>query len=83
MTIHYVNTGTFTVDANGDRIDKTSSTTTIATMRSTSMAALVIPADDVPNSAGYPTIKEYLKAEAVSGYKLYHLDQNIIITYDA
>jgi hypothetical protein len=47
------------------------------------MAALVIPADDVPNSAGYPTIKEYLKAEAVSGYKLYHLDQNIIITYDA
>ena len=83
MTVHYVNTGNFTVDANGDRIDKNSSTTTISTMRYTSRAALVIPADDVPNSSGYPTIKAYLKSEAASGFKLYHLDQNIIITYDA
>lgn len=37
----------------------------------------------LPNTAGYPTIKAYLEAEAGGGFKLQHLDQNYVITYDS
>jgi len=40
----------------------------------------VIPADDVPNSAGKPTIKDYLKSEIAAGYQFAHMSQNILIT---
>jgi hypothetical protein len=82
MNVHFANVGLFTVDPQGNRIDKNSVNTTIKTMLNTSMASLVIPATDVPNSANYPTLKDYLKAEAASGFKLYHLDQYVVITYD-
>lgn len=83
MTMHFVNIGLFTVDSQGNRIDKTSSTTPMTSLRNTGTAALIIPAGDVPNSANYPALKDYLKAEAAAGFKLYHLDQHIVITYDA
>ena len=35
---------------------------------------------DSPNSANWPTLKEYLQAEDTGGYKLVHLDQYTVIT---
>ena len=35
---------------------------------------------DIPNSAGYPTVKEYILAEALVDYRLVHLDQTYCIT---
>lgn len=81
MNVHVARLGTFTVDANGSRIDKNSPSTTINMMKgSTSMAQLVIPDTDYPNTAGYPTVKAYLTLEASGGFKLRHLDQSFIIT---
>lgn len=83
MIVHFVNIGLFTVDSSGNRIDKNSANIPLTSLRNTSTAALIIPASDVPNSANYPNLKDYLKAEATDGFKLYHLDQHIVITYDA
>lgn len=81
--IHVVRVGLFTVDSNGQRIDKTSNNLPINTMKNTSMDSLVIPDAAIPSSAGYPKIKTYLELEAASGYKLQHMDQTFIITYPA
>lgn len=80
--IHVVRVGLFTVDASNNRIDKNASSTTINQLKNTHHEFLVIPDATVPNSAGYPTIKDYLVLEAASNYVLKHLDQNTIITYD-
>lgn len=80
--VHYVRVGLFTVDVNGARIDKSGSSASINTMKSTSMEYLVIPDASVPNSAGYPTMKQYVELEAAGNYVVYHIDQSIIITYN-
>ena len=40
----------------------------------------VIPDSDAPNSAGFPTVKDYLVAEDGSSFNLLHIDQYMIIT---
>ena len=83
MAVHVVRVGLFTVDAaNNQRINKNSPSTTFNQLKNTSMEALVIPDSGIPSSAGYPTIKEYLEAEAAAGYTLRHMDQSFIITYN-
>jgi len=51
-------------------------------MKSTSMEFLVIPDANVPNSSGYPTMKNYIQLEANNNYVVSHIDQSIIITYN-
>lgn len=34
----------------------------------------------IPTTSGFPTIKEYVEAEALADYQLMHLDQYIIVT---
>jgi hypothetical protein len=80
--VHFVRLGLFTVDINGARIDKSGLGASINTMKSTSMEFLVIPDATVPNSSGYPTMKEYIKLEADDNYVVSHIDQSIIITYN-
>jgi len=79
--VHFVRLGLFTVDINGARIDKSGLGASTNTMKSTSMEFLVIPDASVPNSSGYPTMKEYIKQEADDNYVVSHIDQSIIITY--
>jgi hypothetical protein len=43
----------------------------------------ILTDSDVPNSAGNPTIKDYLVAEDAGGFNLVHMDQYIIVTSDA
>jgi len=80
--VHFVRLGLFTVDINGARIDKSGLGASINTMKSTSMEFLVIPDATVPNSSGYPTMKEYIKLEADDNFVVSHIDQSIIITYN-
>lgn len=80
--VHFVRLGLFTVDINGARIDKSGSGASINTMKSTSMEFLVIPDASVPNSSGYPTMKNYIQLEASNNFVVSHIDQSIIITYD-
>lgn len=76
--IHYVKVGIFKVNSNGQKIDI--NTAKISDMLNIQHESLVIPNANIPNSAGYPTVQDYLSLEANSGYQLLHIDQNIIIT---
>lgn len=80
--IHIVRTAFKAVNpTTGQPIDKESPTTTIGQVLRTEHRHVVIPSDDVPNSAGYPSIEAYLKLEANGSYVLRHIDQNMIVTY--
>lgn len=37
----------------------------------------------IPNTANYPTIEDYIKLEAQSGYKVQIINQTHIITYNS
>lgn len=82
VTVHVVRVGLFTVDANGQRIDKNSPSTTINQLKASSQDMLVIPDASISSSAGYPSVKTYLESEAAAGYVLNHMDQSFIITYN-
>lgn len=78
--VHVARVGLFTVDAAGNRLDKCCPTTTINQMKDTRLEFLVLPDSGIPNSSGYPSLTNYLKAEAASGFSLQHLDQSFVIT---
>lgn len=83
VRVHVVSVGFFNVDADtGVKIDKSSTSTTLNQMRNTASQHLVIPDAAIPSSAGDPTVKEYLEAEALLGYVLAHMDQTTIVTYE-
>lgn len=79
--IHVARVGLYTVDANNVRIDKNSESTTINQLKNTKLEFLVIPDAAIPNSSGYPTLKEYLEAEAAANYVMSHMDQTTVVTY--
>jgi hypothetical protein len=78
--VHVARVGLFTVDSAGNRLDKCCPTTTINQLKDTRQEFLVIADPTIPNSSGYPTLTNYLKAEAASGFSLQHLDQSFVIT---
>jgi len=82
MAIHVARISVFTVDANGNRLDKSRGDQSISAMTRTSNDVLVIPDSSIPNTAGYPTVKNYLVAEDAAGFKFKHMDQSFIITSD-
>jgi hypothetical protein len=81
--IHVVYVQPKTIDQLGNVVDKTAASTTIGTMLRTSLDHRVVPNADIPNSAGWPTIKEYLEAEAADDYIANHISNTMIVTYDA
>ena len=80
-SIHVARVGVFTVDNNGNRLDKSRGNHSIADMLATSSNILVIPDPTIPNTSNYPTLKDYLNAESADGYEFKHLDQTFLITY--
>lgn len=79
--IHVVTIAVQNVDATGTRIDKNNST--IKDMLNTELRHLVVPDTNIPNSAGWPTVKRYLELEAAQDYILGDMTQTMIVTYDA
>lgn len=79
MAIHIVNIRLMPVDKQGNPILKESAT--IEQIKNQGAHEMrVIPNDNVPNSAGYPTIEDYLILEDSGGLTLRHMDQYTIIT---
>lgn len=84
VSIHYVNVGLVHVDALGNVVSKDSTTTTLKDMMTANTEHRVIPrttgAASSPNSAGYPTVAEYLALEAAADHALAYMDQYTIVT---
>lgn len=80
MTVHIAKLGLVTVNSLGVVKPKTSMTT--KEVCNSSSEIRVLPDTDYASTVGYPTLKAYLTAEAGLGFKLYHLDQYTVITYD-
>lgn len=70
-------------DAQGNYINKNAATTKLKDVLDGTMHHLILPDATNPNTANYPTIDEYLTLEAAANYKLQHLDQTFVITYEA
>ena len=79
--IHVAKIGIFTVDASGNRLDKSRGNHSIAEMTNTSNAVLLLPDASIPNTLGYPNISTYLANEHSEGYEFKHMDQTFVITY--
>jgi len=77
MAVHVVYVRPMQI-VDGQVINKESAT--INQMSNASMEMRVIADPDVPNSAGHPTIKDYLVAEDGSGFSVSHIDNTMIIT---
>lgn len=80
LDVHVARVGIFNVDSLGNRIDKSNPNTSINQLKATRQDALVIADSSNPNTAGYPTIKSYIEAEADSGYELLYMDSSFVIT---
>ena len=72
-----LSTGQF-IDKNGD----TSNPATISEMLAISNEHRVLPDSGIPNSANYPSVADYLEAEAADNYVLHYMDQNTVVTYE-
>ena len=81
MAIHVARTGIVTVNAAGTVKPKTQMT--IGEVGTSSSEFRVLVDTSIANTAGYPTVGDYLVAEAAAGYNLIHLDQTYVITSNA
>ena len=77
MAIHYVNVSTMHVNSLGGVLPDNM---TIAQRAHSDYSHRIIADATVPNSAGNPTIKDYLVLEDAAGFNLVHMDQYTIVT---
>ena len=77
MAVHVVTHGLVPVGAGGSILPAEHSIAAHITMNKEDR---VLPDASVANSAGYPTIAEYLADENAAGFLFKHLDQTYIIT---
>lgn len=80
MAAHVVFLKWSQVDSSGEVFSKDNAD--IKKMLNSSAELRVIPDSSVPNSSDAPDIKTYLELEEASGFKLGHIDNTIIVTYD-
>lgn len=76
--VHYVSVGLVKVDPTGVIID---GQTPMKKCLNFSTEHRVVPDAGVPSSANYPTIKEYLEAEAIAGFEPKAITQSFIVTW--
>ena len=81
VAVHVAYIQLMPVDPMGNVLDK--STATIKGMMTANTEPRVIADPDIASSAGNPTVKSYIEAEAAAGFGVRHLDQTMIITYSA
>jgi hypothetical protein len=82
IPIHVATTRMVNIDnSTGAIVDKNLPTTTINQVAQSSSEIRVDVDSSNSNTSNYPTITDYLKAEAAAGYTLAHMTQNYIVTY--
>ncbi len=82
--IHIARVAFLAVNKNtGAVIDKNNPDTKIRDVLQTEhQHRILVDTTNAPNSAGSPTVDDYLRLEAASDYVVKHMDQNMIVTYD-
>lgn len=80
MAVHVATISLEKINSAGTRMDPTVSIS--ERISNYTLEHRVVPDLDIPNTAEWPTIKEYLEDEDTDGFTLRHLDQTFIITYD-
>ncbi len=85
MVVHIARTAVLAINIKtGKPINKEDPATTIADTLRTEHKHVVIPnITDAPHSANWPTVEQYIKLEAAAGFKVHHMDQTMILTYDS
>jgi len=78
--IHVAHIGRKQIDSLGGVVDKEEAS--IKQMLHTTGEDRVLEDDTIPSTAGNPTVKDYLIAEAAADYVLKYIDQNMIVTYE-
>jgi hypothetical protein len=78
---HTAQIGLFNVDPVGNIVDKNGPNTTIKQVLQTQQSHLVIVDSAIPNTAGNPTVKAYIEAEAANDYVVCRMSQTEITTY--
>jgi len=78
--IHVARIGQKPITPAGTVLDKNEASVKEMMTATTEDRVLADPA--MPNTASFPTVKNYLELEASADFVLYHLDQNVIITYE-
>ena len=76
--IHVARVGLFQVAPDGSIVNKNNAT--IKLMLQTAMDHRIVTDSSIPNTAGNPTVKTYLEAEAAAGFVFKHIDQTYVIT---
>ena len=64
----------------GNVVDKNDAT--IAQMMNASLEMRIMQDAAIASSTGNPNIKDYIEAEEAAGFRINHIDNNLIITYD-
>lgn len=77
MTTHYVTIGLVHIGPDGQVLKKDSP---IKRQLRFDTEQRVIPDANVPNSANYPTIQQYLTAEAAASFQPVQIGQTFIVT---
>lgn len=80
-SVHVARIAVMNINRNGTVVSKNDPTTTIADQLQTSMDHRIIVDTAIPNSAGNPSVKQYLELEAAANYIMQYLDQNTVVTY--
>ncbi len=77
-TLHHAELRQVKIDAGGNIIDSSP----LKNHLNFSVEYRIVPDDDIPNSAGWPTLKEYLEAEASDSFEPKSITQALVITYN-
>jgi len=78
--IHIARIGQKPITPAGTVLDKNEASIKEMMTATTEDRILTDPA--IPNTAGFPRVKDYLELEASVDFVLCHLDQNMVITYE-
>lgn len=78
MDLHYASIGPVLINAVGGVVNR--DTASFREVSGASSELRVLEDDSIPNSAGYPTIDDYLAAEAADEFTMLEANQSMVIT---
>lgn len=80
METHYATIGLVRIAPNGTLYNASDTNKSIKEALTFETSHRVLPDALIPNSAGYPTIQQYLTLEATSGFQPVQVGQYFVVT---
>jgi hypothetical protein len=81
LNVHVARVGVLNVDMSGNVVKKDDPSVSLKQQLQTQMDHRVLEDSAIANSAGNPSVKAYIEAEAGDDYAVHYMDQTTIITY--